>query len=455
MTKKVKVLNFVPFVISFCFLFNPNITVFDLLPDFIGYIILSVALSRIADMNDTVWDALKIFKRMIFIDAAKILAIFWIFGMTYGGERNTSILLWTFVFSVVELICLIPAYSKLFNGIIQIGYRVPNESIFAAKKGRIDFIRIITFVFIIAKAVLTVLPEFADLTSRTYDDSFGYDIAILYDYIGLMRGLAFIPVLFIGIFWLVTMITFFNRLNKDALLTNSLDSKYLEEIQPRKGLFIRRNFKTVELLAIVTLCLTIDFRIESQNIIPDFLAAGMFFLLFLFLQKHISVKPKSWIYSTVAFAYSSIVSSIIEGIFFTDYYYGAIIRSDNAKSLYILMVIANILKSLTMIAVLYDMNLMLVKTINLHTGYISGIERFSASENRMIKAQQSELKKMLLFADISAVLYIVSDICYDFIAPYAGFMGLINIVFALLCIGMFVRILFAIRTAIDTKYMLE
>ena len=450
-----KVINIAFLIISFAFLFNPNITVIDVLPDFVGYIFLCLAISGLADLNNHVSDAYNIFKRMIFIDAAKLLAIFWIFGMSVRGERNTSILLWTFVFSVIELICLIPAYSKLFNGIVQIGYRVPNKYIFSGKKSHVDTVKIITFLFITLKSVLGVLPEFADLTSRTYDDSFGNDMPILYDYIGIMRFLAFIPVLIIGIVWLIFMIRFFCGVYKDTLFMSSLDEKYRLEILPRKGLFIRRNFKTVQLIAIVAFCLTIDIRIDSYNVIPDFLAAAMFVVAFVFMQKYIDIKSKHWVISASAFAFSTVVASVIEGIFFTDYYYSAIIRSENAKNLYIIMVVANVLKALTMSMLLFDMYIMLKKVIVSHTGFVVGRKYDGVGEHRMIATQQNELKKSLIYANISAILYMISDICYDIFARYFGFMGIINICFAIVCIFMFGKTLFAIQASIDTKYMLE
>ena len=107
MTEKKKIIGRAPLILGFLFLFNPNITIIDFLPDFIGYILLCVSLSKIADLNDHLYDAYTIFKRMILIDAGKWLAIFWTFSMPVVSEKNSSLLLWTFVFAVVELICLI------------------------------------------------------------------------------------------------------------------------------------------------------------------------------------------------------------------------------------------------------------------------------------------------------------------------------------------------------------
>ena len=57
--KNKKRISFTAIAVSFVFLFNPNISIIDFLPDFIGYIILTVALINLADLNDTFWEAQK------------------------------------------------------------------------------------------------------------------------------------------------------------------------------------------------------------------------------------------------------------------------------------------------------------------------------------------------------------------------------------------------------------
>ena len=63
------------FAVAFLFLFNPNITIIDTLPDFLGYIILSVALSKLAMINEHIYDAKRAFDRMIIVDIGKIKSI--------------------------------------------------------------------------------------------------------------------------------------------------------------------------------------------------------------------------------------------------------------------------------------------------------------------------------------------------------------------------------------------
>ena len=74
--KTQKKLHFIPILIGLCFFFNPCFSAIDFLPDFIGYAILCCALSRLADLNDSIGEAVNSFRKMILIDLGKILALF-------------------------------------------------------------------------------------------------------------------------------------------------------------------------------------------------------------------------------------------------------------------------------------------------------------------------------------------------------------------------------------------
>ena len=85
--KKQSKIQFLPIGLSLIFLFNPNIAVIDVLPDFIGYILISLALIKLSDINETIAEAASLFNKMILIDAAKIFAIVWIFWI-YGQHQE-------------------------------------------------------------------------------------------------------------------------------------------------------------------------------------------------------------------------------------------------------------------------------------------------------------------------------------------------------------------------------
>ena len=455
--KGTKVISFSMIAVALLFLFNPNIAVIDPLPDFIGYILLCASIGKLADIHERLGEAYVAFKKMIFIDGSKLLAIIWIFGMSVPSEQSASIMLWSFVFSVFECIFLLPAYAKLFDGITQIGYLYTNDSVFGKNKrvSHTDRVKLLTYVFVILKALLAFLPELADLTNLSYDEAMGSGVINLYRYIGLLRAMAFIPAFLLGIIWLFAMIGYFKRIRKDFVFLSLLAEKYDRDIRPKTGIFVRKAFFTFSVLFTIALVLTIDVRIDDYNIFPDFLAAAFFILSFIYLVRYNGQKQKDWIWSSIGFSVFSVASSLCEYFFFEKYYYGAIIKSDEARVFYIVLVIINLVKSCCLVWVFADMYRAVCKAIDLHTGFVVGMERTERTEAKMVSAVQNDLKKDFIRGMVFAGVYILSDICFDAFAPRVNFMGLINIGAAIVCIFFFVRALSSIRDAIETKYMLE
>lgn len=443
---------------SFLFLANPNVNIIDVLPDFIGYWLLCLALCRLADLNESIGEAIASFRKMILIDAGKWLALFWVFGLSVTTERNSSLLLWTFVFAVLEWIILIPAYAKLFAGITEVGYFYPNTAIFGKeqnnhKKSPTDKIRNFTIFFVLFKSALCVLPEFADLSNSSYDESSAF--LNIYRYIGTMRMLAFIPVLVIGVVWCVRAQRYFSSLRKDEPLMACLLEKYETQVVPKVGLFIRRNFRIAYILLILALVFTIDLRVDYQNIIPDVFAAILFFFVFAFLQKNTAMRKGSQFGIAGLYLLTTVASSAAEHLFFAEYYYGAIIKSEEAWLSYAILLICDIVKSVAFLLLLGRLLHALYAVIREHTGYVSGRENRDASEEQMISVLQKELRSSLIVAYITAIFYALSDLAFDLLAPNVGFMNLINLGFAVVCISFFIKAVSAIQHAVDTKYMLD
>lgn len=445
--------------LAFLFFFNPNLHVMDLLPDFIGYILLCRALGQLADLNESIEGAVALFRRMIFIDAGKWLAILWIFGLAAANERSSSMLLWTFVFSVVELIVLIPAYNKLFEGLTQFGYFYSDEAIFGTKEGsrrksNTDRIRNLTVAFVILKSVLTVLPEFTDLTSTSYDEN-ASAVLNLYQYIGHLRFLAALPIFAVGLIWFFRICAYFRRLRRDTALMNGLRKDYEEKICPKTGRFVRRDFGLACILLLVAVILGLDLRFDQKNLLPDFLSVILFSSFFIVVTRHISIKKARWILPISVYGAACVASAIVEWRFFDEYYYGAIWKSDDALSIYRVILGLDVLKAILFLWVVLTVAAAIFAVISSHTGYVLGRECAGERESQMIEALRKELGATVYLAIVFAVIYAISDVAYSFLVPSFGFMGAINLAFGAVFFIFVCRSLSAIRQAVETKYMLE
>lgn len=460
--KNVKI-SFIGLIVGFVFICNPNINIIDFLPDFVGYIIITLSLSKIAALNEALDEARNAFIRMIYIDAAKILAIFWTFGISVSSEYTSSLLLWSFVFCVLEIVFACSAFSKLFAGLMQIGNLYPNEYLFkrrlGASKSNVEKLKALTLFFVSFKALLSFLPELSDLSNSAYDEGASGTLT-LYQYIGILRLLCFVPVLILGIVWILRSVLFFAQLNRDTDFVFSLSKDYSEKILCKNGFFIKRAVKNAFLLLIFGAVLTVDFRLdsaslESFNYLPDFLPAVFFILYFVCIRKYITRKISTGIVFSAIYCGISFLSFASEIYFFGEFSYSAVLRSDTALISFNVMVILEAIKGIIFVLIVFEICKTFKAIISEHTGYVLGRENVTEVTERQANALHRELGKYSIIIFVTSIVYVISDVTYKLFIDTVGIVGIINFV---CCVAFVLAVLKAqIETAnaVNTKYMLD
>ncbi len=260
------------------FLFNPDIAIVDVLPDFIGYILLAVALRFVRDLSPHFESAWKKFRLLALVTGLKFTSLFWVMGrLSSAQERPTMMLLLSFCFCILELGWGIPAWRALIEGFILHAQTTGGEYALREKGARsyrtgknisVSF-RDFTVFFMIAKAFLANISEFSVLSDHSYDDTaFNW-----YRFIGLYRTLALFAGIAIGIAWLVCAIKYFCGILHDSEFIDSAKSKYETTVLPNTGLFIRRDIAFVLGILCAAALTTPDLYLDNVNAISDTLTA--------------------------------------------------------------------------------------------------------------------------------------------------------------------------------------
>ena len=464
MNARKKNISFGMIAMAFVFLFNPNIAIIDPLPDFIGYVVLSVALSKISMISEILYDAKRAFERLIIIDVGKILSIFWVFGIDSISERNTSLLLWSFVFAVLEIIFAIPAYLKLFEGLSSLGNFHPNTSIHGKKalkrNSYTDSIRSFSVFFVIFKAIFTCLPELTSLGSVTYDETSRF--IDLYRYIGVIRGFCIIPVLFIGFAWLTSCIKYFVRISKDRAFVDSLNNEYSQRKITKTGAFVIKDVKIATVFFVMASAFSIDFNMDGVNILPDILVAISLGLSLLYFSRTAKIKKTFSVIVFSLFVVASLFEDYIRYYFAENFYYNAINKNGEAFNVYIITVVAVALEGMLLVLLYVAMSRAIRSVVSEHTGYVLGKEIETDGEKKQILAVQSRLNKNFYILVDFAVVCALADTFgslygafYAFLNKNFGWMSLLSIICGLLLVGMTVRAVSELKEAVQTKYMLE
>ena len=465
MLAKKKNVSWGMFAVAFLFLFNPTLAIIDPLPDFIGYIIISIALSKISMISESLYDAKRAFERLVIIDVGKLAAVLWVFGIDAGGgERNTSLLLWSFVFGVLEVLFAVPAYSRLFNGFTTLGNFYPNVAILGKKgHGResyTDFAKKFSIFFVVFKAILVCLPEVSVLSTAAYNESSHF--VDIYRYIGVMRAFCVIPIFFVGIAWLASVIKYFVRISKDKVFVNAVNAEYSQKELTKIGAFVIKDVKIATFFMILASVFSIDFDLDGINILPDILVVALLGLSLFYFSKTAKIKKGFCIGAFVIFAFVTVLEDYSKYYFDDNFYYNAISKNGEAFGAYLVTVVAAAIEGLMLALIFAAMAKAIRSVVVEHTGYVLGKEIESEGEQKQIAVVQARLNKnfsrLIDFAVVCALADTFGSLYgafYAFLNKNFGWMSLLSIICGLLLVGMTVKAVSELKEAVQTKYMLE
>lgn len=473
--------------LSFVFLFNPMLAVIDLLPDVIGYLLLCIGISQLADMNYHFEEALRYFKRMILVSSIQLFSIFILFGFVTGRERPTTILLLTFTFAVIDVIFLIHAYNQFFEGFLYLGSRMDAKNVFhteeqltnlekrqqlreermarkevdaprrryrrrtpKAPKTNTALAAGFTTVFIVLKAILTVLPEFTALSEQS-DGSTRF--AFLYDYISLFRMIAIAILLVLGIIWTVKMISYIRSIINDRPFMEALTAKYVAEIEPKTHIFIQRAIKTAFAVFGIGIAFSIDFYVDNNSILPDFIYPIIFIAALLLLRRFVKIPAMTYLLCGIH-TITAAVTYLVSAYFYSNYTLSlASIRMD-AHLAYQAVCYSKIADSIVFLLLMLSLLPIFSKIIKEYTGFAPANAPNVQIQDK-IRYVHGMLHKKLNVVAILAILCSASSIAYVLLVDNFNFMWIIDFVFCLTLTICTVVTLNAIGEEVQYKYLLD
>ncbi len=276
-----------------CFLFDPYVSIFDLLPDSLGYLFISLGLYYLSDLDDRLADAARGARRLALLNLARPVALLLTFGLLSPTERPVFILLVLFSLGVLDLLLLIPMWRSLGDGLLHLAQRQDGTAILdrRIRGGRYlhpvsitERFMSFTRLYFILREVLVVLPETTVLKS----EAGGVDVSAsrLYDAVGFFRLIGAALALILGIVWLCLTVRLIRRIKRDTPFLERLRDKYMAEIAPDHVLFATRAVKASMTALAAATVLSLDLYIEGVNVLPDILSAILLLLSVIFLRRY-------------------------------------------------------------------------------------------------------------------------------------------------------------------------
>ena len=131
------------------FFFNPNVALFDLLPDVVGALLLYWGLKNASEAGAYFDDARSISFVMIWLYAVK--SVFAVSLLRYPANA----LPYTFLSGVLETIILLRFFARLYDGFEYAAMRSGNGETAAYVKN----VRALSYIFAVCRSVFAFLPE--------------------------------------------------------------------------------------------------------------------------------------------------------------------------------------------------------------------------------------------------------------------------------------------------------
>ena len=434
---------------GFILLFNPVFYVIDVIPDAIGFFLIVAGLTKLSYFIEKIAQSRSMFLKLAFVEAAKIFSLLLI---PYNGGSDK--VLYTFVFSIVELLMFIPALNHLFEGLSYTGIWYGGTALYAkrditktVKSGGRTEKKVVRSVdamssaktgilaFYIFRIVATMLPELTELQ--------------LYDYLGEVTALSrsatyYKPFLYVvfalavviwGVRYILRVSRFFGSLKKDKAYIDALNRKYEFDILPKGNFFAARTMKTVLLLLLLASASSIMIVLDGVNIMIGAISAGLLIAAAVMLRRY--VKAAVFI---IPIAGVRAVLSVIN--FVTQYYYFAEYNAMDAKWIsgaterYYNLAMLEAVEYVFALASFLFFIAVLMKAVKGHLE-ITGVETDNAmysKRNRDIETYNVVGSKLLLTA-VLAIINFIMFCAYHYLTVEMEAIGVITTIITLIWIA--------------------
>ena len=145
---------------GFLFFVNPNILVVDILPDFIGAILLLYGLSHAAEIDERITHTRKILYQLMYAGIGRFLCTFLI--PIIDAKEYTWFLVFAFCFGLIEAYLFCKAMFSLDSGLTFLSLSSKDNEIYKETGGPAIGM---TVIFTVVKTVFSILPTLTYLVT--------------------------------------------------------------------------------------------------------------------------------------------------------------------------------------------------------------------------------------------------------------------------------------------------
>lgn len=244
------------------FFANPCFNMFDILPDFIGAVLVMWGLSGFIYFDANLESAHKSAKYLLWISIFKLVLCMW----CNTGHRE-YIMPFTFIAAVLEAIFMISMFRGLYLGA---EYTLMRSTSKQSPKAVNDAFTM-SFIFTIASRILEFVPHIADIAAQdaeldlSHKASFKMPIAQMKIY---LLGACLIFGLIVGLFYIAVTAKAWIKLIRDKEYNGFLKGKYEDFLKNDREVYVTRRISFAYTLITASIIFIPDFYVDAVNLIP-------------------------------------------------------------------------------------------------------------------------------------------------------------------------------------------
>ena len=454
-------------ILSLIFLCNPNINMFDILPDFIAYFLLYSIISESAYIVPYLEETRGYLKKLGIVTLVRIPCTLIVFTNMHTGRDIVP--LFTLTFAVIEAILLFGAISNAANGLFYLGQRSNAEALLSGSSAfgirtSAEGLKIFTFAFFFIKCGLNFLPELCLLT--TYDPRLSRILSMTYPFLLLA---CFLTVLTLGIIWVASAIRYVKNVSSSCNLREEIaelaGEEKLELVKIKRG--VLRKTSALSLIAVGSL-FSFDLAFNNTNgvnILPRFIF--ILILLFAAYRLYESKRLKAALSVTAGlYTVFSLLNHYKMIVFSDNYDMLELLEREAAREAYLPIKVLSIIELLMIIPFAVLMAIGFIRFVRGNTGISPDSEGYDKVEASFHRGMT--IKSIVLFSLIGLIglgkcadafldaeidlLYTHGGVIVASIAPWFGFSLILLSVVLVIYSFVFIS---SVKSEVKFKYDIE
>lgn len=263
--KKREPFGLILIAIGFVFLVNPCIHIIDILPDFIGFILMCFGIDKLSDLEGRFAAAKKGFIELAVISAVKTAGL-----VLLPHIDEIFVILLVFSFGILEAMFFIPAMKNLFEGFRYFGLRSgavsPGE-----RSERTQSLACVAYCF---RIVLAFLPEVPKLFTNSSSAVIGGAGSVEWtDFTVIFYYMASIIVLAVGIPSAFKMWKYISKISRDEVFCEYTAAKFAETVAGDEAFAAQKQMRAVNVVITLSAVFLINIYFDYVNWMPCFISA--------------------------------------------------------------------------------------------------------------------------------------------------------------------------------------